>query len=74
MYFLVLLLAPLVLLGLMGMGWVEDHLLPPAEPPPRPAPVPARDFPPPVEVAGHPEPLEAWPGSAPEPAPGVLPA
>jgi hypothetical protein len=30
MYVLVPLLAPLVLLGVMGLAWVEDHLLPPA--------------------------------------------
>jgi len=32
MYVLVPLLAPLVLLGVMGLAWVEDHLLPPAAP------------------------------------------
>jgi hypothetical protein len=32
MYVLVPLLAPLVLLGVMGLAWVEEHLLPPIEP------------------------------------------
>jgi hypothetical protein len=32
MYVLVPLLAPIVLLGVMGLAWVEDHLLPPARP------------------------------------------
>jgi hypothetical protein len=30
-YILMPLLAPLVLLAVLGMAWVEDHLLPPAE-------------------------------------------
>jgi len=44
MYILVPLAAPLVLLGVMGMAWVEAHLLPPAQPlPPAGAmPTPAR--------------------------------
>lgn len=29
---LLLLLAPLALLGMMGLAWVEDHLLPPVRP------------------------------------------
>ena len=33
MFILVPLLAPLVLLAVMGMAWVEDHLVPPAGPP-----------------------------------------
>jgi hypothetical protein len=32
MYVLVPLLAPLALLGMMGLAWVEDHLLPPVTP------------------------------------------
>lgn len=32
MYVLVPLLAPLALLGMMGLAWVEDHLLPPVAP------------------------------------------
>jgi hypothetical protein len=32
MYVLVPLLAPIVLLGVMGLAWVEDHLLPSARP------------------------------------------
>ena len=31
MYILMPILAPLVLLAVMGMAWLEDHLLPPAE-------------------------------------------
>lgn len=38
MFVLVPLLAPLVLLAVMGMAWVEDHLLPPADPPLKPKP------------------------------------
>jgi hypothetical protein len=34
MFVLVPLLAPLVFLAVMGMAWVEDHLVPPAGPPP----------------------------------------
>ncbi len=72
MYFLVPLLAPLVLLGVMGMAWIEDHLLPPAEPPPQAQAVlvPARD-PPPAELAERPERPRVFPGSARGPAPGV---
>jgi hypothetical protein len=53
MYVLVLLVAPLVLLGMLGLAWVETHLLPPVEPsPPAQAlPVPARD----ALTAGPPE-------------------
>jgi hypothetical protein len=32
MYVLIPLLAPLALVGMMGLAWVEDHLLPPATP------------------------------------------
>ena len=42
MYFLVPLLAPLVLLGVMGVAWVEDHLLPPPGPSPHVRALPAR--------------------------------
>jgi hypothetical protein len=40
-YILMPLLAPLVLLAMMGMAWVEDHLLPPAEAPLKPTTNPA---------------------------------
>jgi hypothetical protein len=43
MYGLVLLVAPVVLLGMLGLAWVETHLLPPAGPPAQALPVPARD-------------------------------
>lgn len=45
MYVLLPLLPPLVLLAVMGMAWLEDHLLPPAGPPPqaRTKPVQVRD-------------------------------
>ena len=32
MYVLVPLLAPIALLGVMGLAWVEEHLLPPPGP------------------------------------------
>lgn len=35
MYVLVLLAAPVMLLGIMGLAWVETNLLPPAGPPPQ---------------------------------------
>ena len=45
MYVLLPLVAPLVLLGMMGLAWVEAHLLPLAEPSPQvqALPVPARN-------------------------------
>jgi hypothetical protein len=69
MYFLVPLLAPLALLGVMGMAWIEDHLLPPAEPPPQfqALPVPARAAPP----ADPPKRPQAFPRYLRDPAPGL---
>ena len=72
MYFLVPLLAPLVLLGVMGMAWIEDHLLPPAEPSPqaRTLTVLAPD-PPSAEPPELPQRPQAFPGCLRDPAPGL---
>jgi len=45
LYILLPLLPPLVLLAVLGLAWVEEHLLPPAGPPPhaQALPVPVRD-------------------------------
>src|SRR5487761_640706 len=43
LYFLVGFLPPLVLLAVMGMAWVEDHLLPAAETPRQAPTLPVRE-------------------------------
>jgi len=41
LYVLLPLLPPLVLLAVLGLAWVEEHLLPPAGPPPHAQPCPS---------------------------------
>jgi hypothetical protein len=72
MYFLVPLLAPLGLLCLMGMAWIEDHLLPPAEPSPHAGapPVPERAAPP-ADSPKRPRGPQSFPGCLRDPVPGL---
>lgn len=72
MYVLVPLAAPVVLLGIMGMAWVETHLLPPLGPPSQAQalPVPARDTLT-VDPPERPQRPQVVPRCAREPAPGL---
>jgi hypothetical protein len=71
LYVLLPLLPPLVLLAVMGMAWVEEHLLPPAGPPPpaQTPPVAARDTLT-AEPAERPQRPHPVPGRARDPARG----